>query len=411
VIGPLLMFDKSFLQMLNPAEVSELSMYFKFVGTPLLIREIISDLKKNRKDRRMPEEVVSALASKMWKAHGVQPANFRKLAIANLCGFFDVPMIGQVPIDTSAPNAFVTDGGRGLLYDSTMEQEMWERWANGDFTTDDAQSASLWRAGVRDINLRAVGKKWKEYSKRHFGSARDLPELIALVNAELDAFDPKAQLNALVMLMSFLNFPLPAAQWATMLFRAGLIPRIKDLAPYATSILRLYSTFVGGLGRGFIGPRPSHFVDLQYLFYVPFCMVFASADKFHRDLWPATSGVNSFIWGPDLKEELQRRIEMRATMGDEEKRQQKFPSFPGQLQGGVIHSVWRKYIVVPMGDFEPMNKFRPTAPIKPAKTIDDLEPEVRDHIKNATKVFEEARRRRRTTAVDDKSKPQDGTIL
>src|SRR5258707_9764483 len=108
------MFDKSFLQMLNPAEVSELSMYFRFVGTPLLIREIISDLKKERKDQRLPQGVVSALASKMSRAHGMQPANFRKLAIANLCAFFDVPMIGQVPIDTTAPNAFVTDGGKGL---------------------------------------------------------------------------------------------------------------------------------------------------------------------------------------------------------------------------------------------------------------------------------------------------------
>ena len=39
VMGPLLMFDKSFLQILSPDEVSELSMYFKFVGTSLLIRD------------------------------------------------------------------------------------------------------------------------------------------------------------------------------------------------------------------------------------------------------------------------------------------------------------------------------------------------------------------------------------
>jgi hypothetical protein len=45
MIGPLLIFDKSFLQMLNPEEVSELSLHFKFVGTPTLIGEIIADLK------------------------------------------------------------------------------------------------------------------------------------------------------------------------------------------------------------------------------------------------------------------------------------------------------------------------------------------------------------------------------
>ncbi len=288
-MGPLLMFDKSFLQMLNADEVSELSLYFKFVGTPLLIREIISDLKKEPTQRSLPEQVVSALASKMSEAHGLQPANFRKLCIASLCCMFDVPMFGQVPVDPDAPNVFVTEGGKGVIYDSTIEQEMWQRWGHGNFTTDDAQSAMAWRAGVQSINLHAVGKEWKEFAKEHFGTASNLPELIALVNLMLDSFDKQIQFKLLVMLIAFLDVSIPAARWATGLFTAGLMPRVRDLAPYAASVLRLYLTFIGGLGRGFIGPRPSHYVDLQYLFYAPFCMVFVSSDKFHREMWPATA--------------------------------------------------------------------------------------------------------------------------
>jgi hypothetical protein len=328
LMGPFLMFDKSFLQMLNAAEVSELSLYFKFVGTPLLIREIISDLKKNLEDRRLPEQLVSALASKMGTAHGLQPANFRKLAIASLCCTLDVPMFGQVPVDPDAPNVFIAEGGKGVIYDSTLEQEMWRRWENGDFTTDDEHSATMWRAGVQSINLHAVGKHWKEFAKEHFGSASNLFELIGLVNAMLDDFDQKVQLGLLVMLMAFLDVSIPAARWAKMLFTARLMPRVKDLCPYAASVLRLYLTFIGGLGRGFIGPRPSHYIDLQYLFYAPFCMVLVSSDKFHREMWPATSGENTFVWGPDLKKELQQRIEMRSNMTEQEKQEQRFPSFP-----------------------------------------------------------------------------------
>jgi hypothetical protein len=176
-MGPLMLLDKSFLQMLNAAEVSELSMYFKFVGTPLLTREIISDLKKEPTDRSLPAQVVSALASKMWAAHGVQPANFRKLVIANSCCIFDVPMIGQVPVDPDAPEVFVTEDGKGLIYDSTLEQEMWRKWANGDFTTDDEQSAAAWRAGVQNINLHVVGKQWKQFAQEHFSTAKNLPDL------------------------------------------------------------------------------------------------------------------------------------------------------------------------------------------------------------------------------------------
>jgi hypothetical protein len=42
--------------------------------------------------------------------------------------------------------------------------------------------------------------------------------------------------------------------------------KIASVAPYAASILRLYLTFVGCIAKGLIGPRASHYADLQYLF-------------------------------------------------------------------------------------------------------------------------------------------------
>jgi hypothetical protein len=109
MIGPLLIFDKSFLQMLNADEVTELSMHFKFVGTPTLIGEIIADLKLDPSERRVPSDVVKVLSRKMQKVHGLQPANYRKLALANLYAH-EISMIGQVPVDGSAPNVQVTGG-------------------------------------------------------------------------------------------------------------------------------------------------------------------------------------------------------------------------------------------------------------------------------------------------------------
>ena len=93
MIGPLLIFDKYFLEMLNSDEVSELSVHFKFVGTPTLIGEIIADLKLEPSKRRVPSDVVKARSRKMQKAHGLQPANFRKLALANIYAH-EISMIG-----------------------------------------------------------------------------------------------------------------------------------------------------------------------------------------------------------------------------------------------------------------------------------------------------------------------------
>jgi hypothetical protein len=53
--------------------------------------------------------------------------------------------------------------------------------------------------------------------------------------------------------------------------------------------------------------------DMQYLFYAPFCHVFASNDKLHRTLWPAVQQhiPAFFIWGDDLKKDLRARADLR----------------------------------------------------------------------------------------------------
>lgn len=102
--------------------------------------------------------------------------------------------------------------------------------------------------------------------------------------------------------------------------------------------------------------------------------------------------------GTGLKELLQKRVEMRSNMNEEQRHYQTFPSFPPELRDSPIHTVWQKYIVLPMGDFQPTRPDRIVNPMagprseagKPT-TIDDLEPVVRDRLKNAFRMFDEAR--------------------
>lgn len=156
--------------------------------------------------------------------------------------------------------------------------------------------------------------------------------------------------------------------------------RVKDLAPYAASVLKLYLAFVGGLARGFVGPRPSHYVDLQYLFYAPFCMVFASSDRFHRAMWPATSGVNTFVWGPDLKADLAARVARRKAQdeGARDAEAKEYGFYPADQDGSVINALWKKYM-------RPRQEILPSR--SEAKTIDDLEPEIRDELRRIIKMI------------------------
>lgn len=66
--------------------------------------------------------------------------------------------------------------------------------------------------------------------------------------------------------------------------------------------------FALAIAAGFIAKeRPSNKADIAYLYYLPFCMVFASKDKLHARTVPLfLKGKQQFLWAADLKEELKR---------------------------------------------------------------------------------------------------------
>ncbi|MBZ5492849.1 MAG: hypothetical protein LAO76_18175 [Acidobacteriia bacterium] len=380
MMGPNAIIDKSFLQMLNPEEVFEFSLFFRPVIVPVLIREIISDLKKEPTAHTVPHNVVKALASKLGNIHGLTPVNFRKAAIGNLLTR-SVPLTGQVPVDADAPNVHISRSGKGLLYDSAPEQKLWDRWAAGNFNTSDELSATVWRQGIERIRLDRIRDDWKDFVQEHFASAKSIPSLVQGVNALFADFSLTTQREVLQTTLGFLRVAPGPGTIILMLSNAGLIPRIGDLAPYAASVARLAFVFVAGLGRGFIGPRPSHYLDLQYLFYAPFANVFVSSDKFHRDLWVATSGNNTFVWGPDLKADLARRIALRKqqTQSEREKHDETHGFYPLEIDGSPITKVWGKYL-------RPRNEILGSA--KDRKALKESEPEILKEIHERLAEFD-----------------------
>ena len=89
------------------------------------------------------------------------------------------------------------------------------------------------------------------------------------------------------------------------------MPRVKDLAPYAASITRISLAYICGIVKTVLKAGEHDENDLQYLFYAPFCHVFASNDHLHRSLWPAVSGPAFFVWGEELKRDLRLRADLR----------------------------------------------------------------------------------------------------
>src|SRR5437867_7465871 len=94
--------------------------------------------------------------------------------------------------------------------------------------------------------------------------------------------------------------------------------------------------------------NPANRTDTAYLFYAPFCHVFISSDNLHRRCAPHFLRKDqSFVWGPDLKADLNRLTNHYAGRPDEEKEQglmRLAPTPPADDQGLVVH-LWDRHLL------------------------------------------------------------------
>jgi hypothetical protein len=101
------------------------------------------------------------------------------------------------------------------------------------------------------------------------------------------------------------------------------------------------------IGAGLIAStRPSHKVDMAYLFYLPFCQVFTSCDRLHRQCAPLFLREDQeFIWGSDLKADLKDLNSYYQTLPEEVKSQgiYKFAKGLPDESDGVIRKLLKRH--------------------------------------------------------------------
>ena len=77
-------------------------------------------------------------------------------------------------------------------------------------------------------------------------------------------------------------------------------------APYANHVVRVEMFFFMALARELIAPYPNtNRIDISYLYYLPFCRVFASNDRLHKRTVPLfITGKKIFVPGEKLKADM-----------------------------------------------------------------------------------------------------------
>ena len=125
------------------------------------------------------------------------------------------------------------------------------------------------------------------------------------------------------------------------------LPTLSHFAPYAGYFVKVNYLFLIGLHAGLVTPRRSNVFDIHYLYYLPFCMVFSSSDKFHKALFPLLSRKDQeFVDGDDLKKDLCWIADEWKNLSENEKedRAYNYGSYPPKNEASITYRLWKKYM-------------------------------------------------------------------
>lgn len=333
-MGPTLLLDKSAFQALTSDEMHSITKYFQWNRVEILLYEIISNFLKETKTASLRNQA-SILADKVSVIDSVQNVNYIHLCLSNLCGK-SVLMDGR-PIVAPTKIGTLDDGQVGALIDDTPFCEMIYRWQRGEFNKQDEGLANLWK-GIKDNSKADDCLKFLQANRIIFPRCTSINELKIEINNLLR--NPKVESVFLDMFLSY-----QAVDPKT----KGLIKNrleqcpysLQRIAPYAFYCLNVFTLFLGAYKFDLLlKKKTDDQIDLEYLFYLPFCHVFSSNDKFHITLAPPLMRKDQcFLLGEDLKKGIQ---EIESLPAHKETMNAKCVPIPPMPKESIIRNVWLK---------------------------------------------------------------------
>ena len=168
----------------------------------------------------------------------------------------------------------------GLIHiiKESAEAEGLRRWENGGISESEKQTASDWHKGTENFDMEALKTRLRKEADGIPKFSKDkqtaMREVAQLVDRLLTVPDQQ----------QFLELVLQE-------FRAEFRPRVldrwnglqrfplKDYAPYTHYCLKVKFIFALGLARDLLSSHHNSLLDLEYLYYLPFCQIFCSDDR------------------------------------------------------------------------------------------------------------------------------------
>ena len=339
-MGPIIIFDKSLLQGLNPDEAIWLDQFFISNITPLFYVETLADLAKEMKSGRTPDQIVGELAYKSPNQGMIPNVHHWTLIIQELLG-------SKITMDTRP----ILAGGKikkdptgkvGFVFDSFPEIEVFDRWQAGDFWQIEREFASKWRCDLANLDF----ENRIEWVKNIVPQSEKLNSM-AEIKSFVDSFVSQSGKELMLFALQFLEIPSEIHGFILARYSKAGTPTIKEFSSYTIYVLRLELFFHLCLFRGFISKeRTSNKIDLAYLYYLPFSMAFISGDKLHSRIAPFfMEQGQEYVTAIDFKTALGELNEYYSKYESEIEKEgiMRFAPYPPLELNNAVTKLWDKF--------------------------------------------------------------------
>jgi len=302
--GPFLIFDKSSLESLDLDEAVMLDNFFMSNITPLFFVECLADLEKAIRSKSTPEQLVGSLATRTPESQSYPNVHHATILRGELAGKFDLKTArGRVML---AGGRHVQLGDKkGAIFEHSTEAEAVSRWGKREFLELERNIARQWRRSLTSIDLSAMAQDVLS-ALGHWRKPKSLQDARAMADTIVDNMDPEWLIR---FGLNLLGAP-ETVEYVVGNWIEKRRPPLREYSPYFVFMLTINIFFCLVLPTQLLSKvKPSHMVDLAYLYYLPFCSIFTSKDNFHADIVPLfLSPEQTFVNGTELKEDLKRLV-------------------------------------------------------------------------------------------------------
>jgi hypothetical protein len=299
-MGPITIFDKSFLQSLNIDESVWFDNFYLVNISPLFYMETLADLAKEMTRGRTPEQIVGDIASKTPEMGGSPNVHHMDLLVSNLLGQ-KIVMDGRPILAGGKP--VMSGEKKGFTFDISPEAKAYNRWQNREYLEIERDFAKQWRAQIKAMTFESS----KSYALKlgiDILQCKNINDAFSTASSVVESNNKPYDLMGFVL--TSLAVPRELHQQVVHRYQISGLPPLTSYAPYVAHVIKVEVFFHICVSRGFISSeRPSNKIDIAYLHYLPFCKLFVSGDKLHQSVAPLFMREDQlFVWGPELKADL-----------------------------------------------------------------------------------------------------------